>query len=95
MLIQYRTFQDIVALIKPLILERTSKVKTNLIHFYDSKLYECMTKSERNKRLLKKKKPQFINILPKNGSGTSTDEELFSSPPKNNNRGNKPETKAP
>ena len=95
MLIQYRTFQDIVTLIKPLILKRTSKDRTNLIHFYDSMLYECMTKSERNKKLLKKRKPQFMYILPKNGSGTSTDEELYSSPPKNNTGGNKPIAKAP
>lgn len=42
----------------------------------------------------KQKKLQFKCILPKNGSGTSTDEEIYSSPGKTK-KATQPETKPP
>ena len=77
----YCTFGGIVKVIKEVILKRTQKDKNNNVHFF-SKAYRPTL--YRYLSLKQIKGGRFAKVLTKNGSGTSTDEELYMSPKKYN-----------
>jgi hypothetical protein len=77
----YHRFQNIVSIIKPLILQRTKKENYVPLHFCGQS-YQAILKRSLLLRQLVMGKPKFKKILVKHGSGTSTDEDFYSSPSK-------------
>lgn len=81
MLQNYYTFKSIVANIKPIILQRTSKDRYESVHFF-GKAYEMTVRRYLSKKLLLRGRLKQKRMEVKNGSGNSTDTDQGSMPGK-------------